>query len=60
MTTDVQTPAIGYAPGSEDATCQGCTCPIIDNAQGRGYMGKPGVFVMSAGCPLHGVKPDDR
>lgn len=40
-------------PGSAAAIQQGCTCPILDNAHGQGYMGKPGVFVMNAGCPLH-------
>ena len=46
-------------PGSVAAVQQGCTCPIMDNAHGIGYMGKSGVFVMNAGCPLHGVKSND-
>lgn len=41
-------------PGSDEALDQGCTCPVLDNGHGRGYMGMPGRFVMSADCPLHG------
>jgi len=46
-------------PGSPAAVAKGCTCPILDNGHGRGYMGgvknKDGevMFVMNAGCPLH-------
>jgi hypothetical protein len=47
-------------PGSDEAIEQGCTCPVLDNAHGRGYLGgmrspegNP-LFVMSADCPLHG------
>lgn len=48
-------------PGSRDAGSMGCTCPIIDNGHGHGYMGglkdKDGnvVFVTQADCPLHGL-----
>lgn len=41
------------SPGSAEAVRSGCTCPIVDNGYGRGYMGQPGVFVVSEGCPLH-------
>lgn len=41
-------------PGSDEALDQGCTCAVLDNAHGRGYMGQPGVFCMSQDCPLHG------
>lgn len=47
-------------PGSRDAGSMGCTCPIIDNGHGHGYMGglkdKDGnvMFVTQADCPLHG------
>jgi len=41
-------------PGSDCAIAKGCTCPVMDNNHGRGYMGMDGVFVMSMGCPLHG------
>lgn len=40
-------------PGSNEATAQGCTCPVIDNGHGRGYHGQPHVFVYNEGCPLH-------
>ena len=46
-------------PGSRDAIAKGCTCPVMDNGHGRGYMGgakdKDGntLFVYSAGCPVH-------
>lgn len=41
-------------PGSGEAIEQGCTCPILDNGHGRGYMGIEGQFIITAGCPLHG------
>lgn len=41
-------------PGSDGAIAQGCTCPVVDNGHGRGYLGMPGVYVFSGGCPLHG------
>ena len=40
-------------PGSPESVAKGCTCPRMDNAHGAGYMVKPGVFVMTVGCPLH-------
>lgn len=39
-------------PGSDEALDQGCTCPVLDNNHGRGYMG-PGEFVVTEGCPIH-------
>ncbi len=47
-------------PGSKEATELGCTCPVIDNGHGKGYMGgvkdKDGnvMFVINASCPIHG------
>lgn len=47
-------------PGSKEAAEQGCTCPVIDNGHGKGYMGgvkdKDGnvMFVINANCPIHG------
>jgi len=47
-------------PGSREAIATGCTCPVIDNGHGRGYMGgakdKNGetIFVYTVGCPVHG------
>lgn len=46
-------------PGSGDAIMRGCTCPVIDNGHGIGYMGgakdKTGsaLFVYTIGCPVH-------
>ncbi|MDQ4679416.1 hypothetical protein ACNT8L_05775 [Brucella intermedia] len=47
-------------PGSKEATELGCTCPVIDNGYGKGYMGgvkdKDGnvMFVINASCSIHG------
>ncbi len=52
-------------PGSPAAVKAGCTCPVMDNGHGRGYMGgardKDGnvMFVMNSTCPLHGEKAND-
>ena len=40
--------------GSDEAVDLGCTCPVMDNEYGKGYMGMENVFVFTAGCPLHG------
>lgn len=54
-----------YNPGSPEAIERGCTCPILDNAHGKGYMGgvkdEDGelVFVISQGCPLHDKTEED-
>ena len=40
-------------PGSDAARLLGCVCPVADNGRGAGYMGIPGIFVFSAGCPVH-------
>ena len=41
-------------PGTKEAIEMGCTCPVMDNEYGRGYMGQEGVFVHSSACPVHG------
>lgn len=43
-------------PGSDAAVEAGCTCPVMDNARGRGVTFKDGSkgWWMTAGCPLHG------
>lgn len=41
-------------PGSDEAVREGCTCPILDNEHGRGYMGMEDIFVYNTDCPLHG------
>lgn len=50
------------SPGSDDAVDVFCTCPVLDNGHGRGYMGMPRIYVMQADCPLHGmpVKPEPQ
>lgn len=43
-------------PGSDKAIEMGCTCPVLDNAHGRGYMGNTEAFVMVVDCPLHALE----
>lgn len=40
-------------PGSVAAIALGCTCPVMDNAHGRGWLGREGLFVYTVGCPVH-------
>lgn len=47
-------------PGSREALALGCTCAVLDNAHGYGYMGNPGTFCITADCPIHGVALDDE
>lgn len=48
-------------PGSDEAIAAGCTCPVMDNGHGRGYLGgvtdEQGqtVFVIVVDCPIHGA-----
>lgn len=39
-------------PGSDEAIDAGCTCPILDNAHGKGWLCS-GEFWITEGCPLH-------
>jgi len=41
------------APGSDAAIALGCTCPVMDNGHGRGYMGQKGIYVYRVDCPVH-------
>ena len=41
-------------PGTEEAIKMGCTCPVIDNNYGKGYMGMKDTFVYTSNCPVHG------
>jgi hypothetical protein len=47
-------------PGSPAAVAAGCTCPVMDNARGKGARfneaGEP-LFWVTQGCPLHA--PED-
>ena len=49
-------------PGTKEAIDAGCTCPVLDNRHGRGYMGMgggEGIFCYSEGCPIHWPKEQD-
>lgn len=54
MHQQVTTPA----PGSPEAIAQGCTCPVLDNGHGKGYLGDGERFgwIISEDCPVHGSK----
>ena len=41
-------------PGSDEAVKQGCTCPVLDNAHGKGIGN--GEFWIKDDCPLHASK----
>lgn len=40
-------------PGSPEAVAKGCSCAIMDNAHGRGYMGQKNVFSINLDCRIH-------
>ena len=39
-------------PGSDEAIAQGCVCPVLDNAHGKGT--GDGLFWVNEDCPVHG------
>ena len=42
-------------PGSDAAIAKGCTCPVLDNCHGAGYLvGIKDVYVVTQNCPIHG------
>jgi hypothetical protein len=46
-------------PGSDAAIEAGCTCPVLDNHHGHGFvMGGETVFWISEKCPLHDLRKD--
>lgn len=54
------------APGSAEAVAQGCICPRMDNAYGRGYLGGmkdpdtgETMYVRVTDCPMHGAAAED-
>lgn len=47
-------------PGSDAAIALGCVCPVLDNGHGKGYMGQPGIFVYTMGCPVHDPAPNNK
>jgi hypothetical protein len=50
-------------PGTREALALGCTCPVLDNAHGRGYLGGmkdehgETLFVYTSDCPIHPWPP---
>lgn len=44
-------------PGSDEAIKQGCSCPVLDNAHGKG-MCDGTVFWVNRTCPIHGTKEE--
>lgn len=60
MTCDKKQDIRDLNPGSEEAIAEGCTCPVMDNSNGKGWMGgvknEDGntLFVMIEDCTLHG------
>ena len=49
-------------PGSDEAIDQGCTCSVLDNAHGRGYLGDGDKYGWwsNASCPLHNEEKEER
>ncbi len=45
-------------PGSDAAVQQGCTCPVFDNAKGRGN-GR-GEFWINGDCPVHVITMQEQ
>ena len=48
-------------PGSDAAVESGCTCPVLDNHHGKGFLwdGAP-VYWITEGCPLHAKRKDTK
>lgn len=42
--------------GSPEAVAMGCTCPVMDNGHGKGWLGNGEQFgwMVAEVCPLHG------
>jgi hypothetical protein len=40
-------------PGTHQAQAAGCTCPVMDNNHGDGWMGLKDVYVFNTECPVH-------
>lgn len=50
--------AVTPNPGSREAQDLGCSCPVLDNARGRGAWGSEGkdaIFFITDGCKVHGT-----
>lgn len=45
-----------YNPGSVEAVKKGCTCPVMDNCNGKGFIvNGEQQFWINHECPLHGT-----
>lgn len=57
---DAPEPKAVPTPGSPEAVAEGCRCPVLDNAAGRGAWGthdmpfEKKVWTHAGNCPLHG------
>ena len=46
-------------PGTQEARNLGCSCPVLDNGHGKGWMGGvkdddgETIYVYTIGCPVH-------
>jgi hypothetical protein len=48
-------------PGSDVAVKQGCTCPVLDNNRGKGFMiNGTRMFWYSYNCPVHFPNVDEE
>jgi hypothetical protein len=49
-------------PGSKEARKSGCTCPVIDNAYGKGVFcdGEKNGWWINGNCPIHGQKEEGQ
>ena len=45
-------------PGSAAARERGCTCPVLDNCQGRFSPRPPDGWYIRVGCPVHATADD--
>lgn len=41
-------------PGTHEDKEIGCTCPVIDNHYGRGYLNDSKTFIYNMSCKIHG------
>ena len=55
-----KSPSELMTPGSIAAVGSGCTCPVPDNRNGRGWPDENGkaVFYLADNCPMH--RPKDK
>ena len=53
--------ALALTPGAPRAVNEGCLCPILDNAHGRGCGSNTTgpLYVIREDCPLHGDERRD-